>query len=595
MLNSDASQPPSDILIVDDKPTNVRVLSTMLTKVGYKVRGVTTGKMALIAAKSQTPALILLDVKMPDLNGYEVCQQLKNIPETAEIPIIFLSALQDVDDKIKAFEAGGVDYIIKPFQFQEVLARVSIHLTLQKARYQLQELNNRLEQQVQKQTVDLAEIKQQLIHDALHDSLTQLPNRSLFLERVNSALQRVKEEEDYRFAVLVIDLDRFKMINDSGGHILGDRLLVKVSHTLHTLVSPADTVARIGGDEFAVLLDPIDEVNEALKVAEQVKQTLTTSFLIEEQEIFTSPSIGVTISMPSYDSAAEILRDANLAMGEAKDRGGTRYELFNPQMHKQALKLITLERDLRYAIDKQEFDTYYQPIIDLQEMKLIGFEALIRWQHPHKGFISPGEFIPVSEETGLIIPIGKMVLEKVCYQIENWKKKFPKAISLTVAVNLSSKQLKEENFIQEIDEILEQTGLNPKNLKVEITETSLIEHSLITTQLLRKLKERNLEICLDDFGTGYSSLSYLHRFPVDTLKIDRSFINCIGKPEENLEIIQSIITLAHNLGMEVVAEGIETKEQLIYLQKSHCDLGQGYFFNRPLPSKEAEKLLEENW
>ncbi|MDJ0508070.1 MAG: EAL domain-containing protein [Crocosphaera sp.] len=594
MINFDASQPPANILIVDDKPTNLRVLSTMLTKVGYKVRAVTTGRMALMAAKNQPPDLILLDVKMPDLDGYEVCQQLKNIPETAAIPIIFLSALQDVEDKIKAFEAGGVDYIIKPFQFQEVLARVSIHLTLQKARYQLQALNNQLEKQVEEQTADLAEIKQQLLHDALHDSLTKLPNRSLFLERVNSALKRVQEEDDYAFAVLVIDLDRFKMINDSGGHTVGDLLLIGVSRTLETLISLADTVARIGGDEFAILLDPIRDVNEALKVAEQVKQTLTTSFLIEEQEIFTSPSIGVTISMPSYNSAAEILRDANLAMGEAKDKGRARYELFNPQMHRQALKLITLERDLRYAIDKQEFDIYYQPIMDLNNIKLVGFEALIRWQHPHKGFISPGEFIPVAEETGLIISIGKMVLEKVCYQIETWKKKFPNGKLLKVAVNLSSQQLKEENLIEEIDNILKKTGLNPHNLKVEITETSLIENSIITSQLLRQLKERNLEISLDDFGTGYSSLSYLHRFPVDTLKIDRSFVNCIGKTEENLKIIQSIITLAHNLGMEVVAEGIETQEQLVYLQKSHCDFGQGYFFDRPLPSKEAEKLLEDN-
>ena len=594
MINFDASQPPANILIVDDKPTNLRVLSTMLTKVGYKVRAVTTGRMAVMAAQNQPPDLILLDVKMPDLDGYEVCQQLKNIPETAAIPIIFLSALQDVEDKIKAFEAGGVDYIIKPFQFQEVLARVSIHLTLQKARYQLQTLNSQLEKQVQAQTADLAEIKQQLLHDALHDDLTKLPNRSLFLERVNSALKRVQEEDNYTFALLVIDLDRFKMINDSGGHLVGDRLLVAVSRALKTLVSGADTVARLGGDEFAILLDPINDVNEALKVAEQVKQALTTSFLIEEQEIFTSPSIGVTISLPTYNSAADILRDANLAMGEAKDNGRARYELFNPQMHKQALKLITLERDLRYAIDKQEFDVYYQPIIDLNGIKLIGFEALIRWQHPYKGFISPGEFIPVAEDTGLIVPIGRMVLEKVCYQIENWKKKFPQATFLKVSVNLSSQQLKEKNIIQEIDEILEKTGLNPDNLKIEITETSLIEHSVITTELLRQLKERNLEICLDDFGTGYSSLSYLHRFPVDTLKIDRSFVNCIGKPEENLEIIQSIITLAHNLGMEVVAEGIETQEQLIYLQKSHCNFGQGYFFNRPLPPQEAEKLLEKN-
>ncbi len=594
MINFHASEFPANILIVDDKPANLRVLSTMLTKAGYKVRAVTSGKMALMAAKTMPPDIILLDIKMPDLDGYQVCQQLKQIPETGEIPVIFLSALQDVEDKVKAFEAGGVDYIIKPFQFEEVLARVSIHLDLKQVRYQLQKLNEQLEKRVQERTEDLAEIKEKLLFDARHDSLTNLANRALFLERVDLALKRVQEEDNYTFAVFVIDLDRFKMINDSDGHLVGDRLLIEVSRTLETLVSPADTVARLGGDEFAILLDPIDDVNEAFKLAQTIKKALSTSFVIQEREIFTSPSIGLTISLPSYQSAVDILRDADIAMGQAKQKGRGRYEIFNQQMHAQALKLLTLETDLRHGIEKQEFDVYYQPIMNLNPIKLVGFEALIRWQHPYKGFISPGEFIPVAENTGLIIPIGKIVLEKVCHQIQIWKKKFPQARVLKVAVNFSSKQFNQTDIIEEIDEVIEKTGLNSNNLKLEITETSLIEHSLQTIKLLKQLKQRNLEICLDDFGTGYSSLSYLHRFPVDTLKIDRSFINGIGQPEENLEIIQSIIPLAHNLGMDVVAEGIETEEQLNYLQQLNCDFGQGYFFNRPLPAPEAETLLSEN-
>ena len=593
MTNINASQAPANILIVDDKPANLRILSTMLVKAGYKVRAVTSGNMALTAAKTMPPDIILLDIKMPDLDGYEVCQQLKKFPETAEIPVIFLSALQEVEDKVKAFEAGGVDYIIKPFQFEEVLARVSTHLALKQARYQLQTLNEDLEKRVQERTADLEAIQEQLLFDARHDSLTDLANRSLFLERLDLALKRVHEEEDYLFAVFVVDLDRFKMINDSDGHLVGDRLLVEVSRTLETLVSPADTVARLGGDEFAILLDPIDNVNEALRVAQEIKNRLTTSFLIQEREIFTSPSIGLTVSLRSYESAIDILRDADIAMGQAKEKGPGRYEIFNQQMHAQALKLLTLETDLRYGIEKEEFDVYYQPIMHLKPIKLVGFEALIRWEHPYKGFISPVEFIPVAENTNLIIPIGKIVLEKVCYQIQNWKKKFPQATVLKVAVNLSSQQFNHATILEEIDEVLEKTGLTPNNLKIEITETSLIEHSVQTIKLLKQLKERNLEICLDDFGTGYSSLSYLHRFPVDTLKIDRSFVNCIGQPEENLEIIQSIIPLAHNLGMDVIAEGVETEEQLKYLQQLNCDFGQGYFFNRPLPAQEAEKLLSD--
>lgn len=593
MINVHGSQFIANILIVDDKPANLRILSTILTKAGHKVRAVTSGNMALITAKTMPPDIILLDVKMPDIDGYQVCQKLKQFPETAEIPIIFLSALQDVENKVKAFEAGGVDYIIKPFQFEEVLARVSIHISLKHAHNQLQKLNKELEKRVKERTADLKQIQEKLSFHARQDTLTHLVNRSVFLERIDLALKRFHEEEDYLFAVFVIDLDRFKMINDSDGHQVGDLLLVEVSRILESLVSQADTVARVGGDEFAILLDPIRDVNEALKLAQNIKEALTTSLFIQGRQVFISSSIGLTFSESSYNSALEILRDADIAMGKAKQKGRGKYEIFNQEMHTQALNLLTLETDLRYGIEKQEFEVYYQPIMNLNPIKLVGFEALIRWQHPDKGFISPGEFIPVAENTGLIIPIGKIVLEKVCQQIQTWKKKFQQITILKIAVNLSSKQFKNAYILQEIDEVMERTGLTSNNLKLEITETSLIDHSQETIKLLKQLKQRNLEICLDDFGTGYSSLSYLHRFPVDTLKIDRSFINCIGQPEENLEIIQSIIHLAHNLGMNVVAEGIETEEQLIYLQKLNCDFGQGYLFNRPLTAQETENLLRD--
>ncbi|MEA5536517.1 EAL domain-containing protein [Crocosphaera sp. XPORK-15E] len=591
MSNSPVLHPPANILIVDDKQTNLRILSTMLEKQGYKVRAVMSGKMAIMASQTMPPDLILLDIKMPDLDGYEVCQQLKKNPETCHIPVIFLSALQDVNDKIKAFQVGGVDYIIKPFQFEEVLARVSTHLALKEARYQLQKLNEELEQRVKERTLDLEEAQEKLLYDALHDNLTKLPNRSLFLERVERARKRSQEENNYLFAVLLLDLDRFKVINESDGHAVGDSLLIAISRQLENLVSSADTVARLGGDEFAILLDPIDDINEALRITQQVKKALTSEFQLQERTVFTSPSIGLALSLPTYESAEEILRDADIAMARAKEKGRGRYEIFNQQMHIQALKLLDLETDLRKAIEKQEFQVYYQPIMALNPLKLVGFEALIRWPHPHKGFISPVEFIPVAEDTGLIIPIGQMVLDQVCRQIQSWQKQFPQATVLKVAVNLSSQQLKNLEIIQQLDETLKKTGLTPQNLKVEITESLLMENTAIATHLLTELKKRCIDICLDDFGTGYSSLSYLHRFPVDTLKIDRSFVNCIGRPEEKLEIIQSIITLAHNLKMDVVAEGIETHEQLEYLRSLHCDLGQGYFFNRPLPPEEAQKLL----
>ncbi|ACK64902.1 response regulator receiver modulated diguanylate cyclase/phosphodiesterase [Rippkaea orientalis PCC 8801] len=588
MTTPSASLPPANILIVDDKPTNLRILSTMLTKQGYKVRAVVSGKMAITAAQNQPPDLILLDIKMPELDGYRVCELLQAEEKTRHIPVIFLSALQDGGDKMKAFQAGGVDYITKPFQFEEVLARVSTHLALQATRRELRQLNAQLEQQVKERTAALEKAQQKLSYDALHDPLTGLPNRSLFLERVGRSLQRAQEEKDYSFAVLSLDLDRFKVVNESDGHRVGDRLLVAISRTLETLVGSTDTVARLGGDEFAILLEKIADVNEAIRTTQTIKKQFVSPFQLTEREIFTSPSIGLTFSSPKYKHPEEILRDADIAMARAKQKGRGRYEVFDEEMHTQALKLLNLETDLRRAIENQEFLVYYQPIMALEKTKIVGFEALIRWQHPKKGFISPGEFIPIAEETGLIIPIGQIVLKEACQQLKTWQEKLPKAKNLTISVNLSSQQLKEPEILQHIDHSLNVTGLQPESLKLEITESLLMENADVATTLLRQLKERKIQISLDDFGTGYSSLSYLHRFPVDTLKIDRSFVNCIGKPEENLTIIQSIMALAHNLDMDVVAEGIETEKQLTFLKFLECEFGQGYFFSKPLPSHEVE-------
>ncbi|GBF78804.1 putative bifunctional diguanylate cyclase/phosphodiesterase [Aphanothece sacrum] len=316
-------------------------------------------------------------------------------------------------------------------------------------------------------------------------------------------------------------------------------------------------------------------------------------FQLEKREIFTTFSIGLTFISPNYNDGKEMVRDADIAMGRAKKAGRGRYEIFDHEMHTQALKLFDLETDLRKAIQQQEFEVYYQSILCLKSLKLVGFEALIRWQHSKKGLIHPGVFIPVAEETGLIIPMGQIVLNQACHQLKTWQNKFSLSQNLTVSVNLSSQQLRESEIINQIDTILEKTGLESNYLKVEITESLLIENTAIATIILKKLRERNIAICLDDFGTGYSSLSYLHRFPVDTIKIDRSFINRIGEPDAKLEIVQSIITLAHNLGMNIVAEGIETQEQLTYLQSLQCDFGQGYFFSKPLNKEQTETLLTD--
>lgn len=443
------------------------------------------------------------------------------------------------------------------------------------------------------QIVDITERKQmerQLLHDALHDSLTGLPNRTLFTDRLEHELIRAKNQSDYLFAVLFLDLDRFKIVNDSVGHLIGDKLLVEIARRLETCVNPTDTVARLGGDEFTILLENIPNPGIATQIAEKIYQALTLPFNIEGYEIFTTTSIGIALSSQGYEQPEAILRDADLTMYTAKEQGKARYEVFDSSMHYRAIKRLELETDLRKAIEREEFLVYYQPIISLDTGVLAGFEALARWQHPTRDLVSPSEFIPVTEEMGIIVPLGKWLLKEACQQLRSWQLKYPQYSSLKVSVNLSGKQLKEPFLINSIDEVLEETGLNGKFLKLEMTESLFMENIEVVTNTLLSLRKRKIQLSIDDFGTGYSSLSYLHRFPINTIKIDRSFVNEI-KSERDDSIVKTIVTLAHMLNMDVIAEGIETPLQMSQLKRLKCEYGQGYFFARPLNKKEAESLI----
>lgn len=609
----------NNILVIDDITDNLRILSDTLQEKGYKVRCAKNGLTGLKVAQKVIPDLILLDIKMSDLDGYSVCQKLKENPITKDIPIIFLSALDGVIDKVKAFEIGGADYIAKPFQIEEVLVRVKNQLAFQSAKVEITQLNQQLEQKVRDRTVELEnanqklkiinqklkreieerqKIEQQLVQDILHDSLTGLPNRTLLMDRIEHSLQITKRNPDYLFALLFIDLDRFKSINDSQGHLVGDQLLINTANLLTNCIRNTDTLARLGGDEFVILLDNIQHLTDATKLAERINLQLQSSFSLNSQIVYLSASIGIALSSTGYDNSSQILRDADIAMYRAKERGKAAYEVFDQAMYLEIVKAIEIERDLRLALERNELILYYQPIVSLKTTKLIALEALIRWQHPTKGFISPCEFIPIAEETGLIIPIGDWVLEEACQQLRRWQQTFaliPEINSLKISVNVASQQLQATDLIEKLDLILAQTGLDSHCLRLEITERLLVDSGQNTKNNLSEIKRRQIKLSIDDFGTGYSSLSYLSRFPIDNLKIDRSFVNAIISDNESLEIVKAIINLAHSLNIETIAEGVETIEQAKHLQDLGCEYAQGYLFAKPLSVEMSEQYLTQKF
>ena len=433
-------------------------------------------------------------------------------------------------------------------------------------------------------------LEEQLHHQAFHDHLTGLANRALFMDRLGHALTRLSRR-DASVAVLFLDLDNFKVINDSLGHEYGDQLLVAVGERLRGLLRSEDTVARLGGDEFTVLLEDVSSSTQATRVAERITEAFRLPFSLEGQELFVTASVGIALSATGSQRPQEILRDADVAMYQAKTMGKARYAVFEPSMNAGARARLELENDLRRAIEAGEFRVFYQPKVVLGSGRIAGVEALVRWEHPSRGLVSPHEFIPVAEETGLIIPIGTWILGEACRQACRWQEQYPSASPLLMNVNLSARQFRQLDLVEEVARVLRETGLNPSSLELEMTESVMLDDVNTTGETLRQLKDLGVRIALDDFGTGYSSLSYLTRVPVDTLKIDRSFVGRLGHEVEATAIVQTIITLAKELGMEVVAEGVERVEQLAQLREMECDLAQGYYFARPLSRKSMPELL----
>jgi diguanylate cyclase (GGDEF)-like protein len=552
------------LLLVDDDAMNRDALSRRLTGAGYTVLVAESGYQALDIVDAQRVDLVLLDVMMPGMSGVDTLRRLRQQRSVADLPVIMVTAKTGSDDVVEALELGANDYVTKPIDFSVALARIRTQLTARRA-----------------------------------DPLTGLPNRLLFMDRLDQVMQRAQKSGHYTFAVFFLDIDRFKIINDSLGHVAGDELLVGVSRRLEESLRSADTIARydgdctlarLGGDEFTILLDRIRTETDARLVAERLLAAITPPFDLQGREVVVSISIGIVMGAERYQRAEDMIRDADTAMYRAKQLGKARCEVFDTSMRVAAEERLLIESDLRHALDRNEFEVYYQPIVVLSGARLSGFEALLRWHHPSRGLLPPDQFIPPAEETGLIVPIGAWVLQEACRQMRAWDAEFPDCRGLTINVNLSAKQCLHPDLLATVERILDHTGLEPERLKLEITETIVLEDSTVVVDILNGLRALGVQLGLDDFGMGYSALSYLQRLPLQTLKIDRSFVNGIVETG-NLEIIRAIIAMAAGLSMDVTAEGIETADQAAQLTDLSCEFGQGFFFHRPLTSGSAKSVL----
>jgi len=433
--------------------------------------------------------------------------------------------------------------------------------------------------------------EQQLVYDAFHDGLTGLANRALFIDRLSVVLAARRRQPHFRFAVLFLDLDRFKNINDSLGHTTGDKLLQDIARRIEKTLRPGDTIARLGGDEFAILLSHVEDLGVAVHVAERVQEIISTSVVIGSHEVYVTASIGIAISSEETRGPEDILRDADIAMYRAKAAGRARYEVFDSEMHRHAVRLLALETELRRAIEREDFVMHYQPIVALATGRIVGFEGLVRWNHPERGLVAPGHFIGLAEETGLIVPLCWFTLRECCRQASRWQAMFPQEPPLFMSVNVSGKLFMQPDAVERLVAILEDSRLPPGSLRLEVTENVVVDHGDEVMTKLTRLRAIGVQLSIDDFGTGYSSLSYLQRFQYDSLKIDRSFVSTMGLTRDSRNIVKTILNLADDLGIGVVAEGVETEEQAIRLRQMECPLGQGFWFARPLNHDAATELI----
>jgi diguanylate cyclase (GGDEF)-like protein len=578
--HSDPAHPPS-LLVVDDLPENIHELLEAL-KDEYRIRVACTGAQALDAVQgSSPPDLILLDIVMPGMDGYEICRRIKATAAGNRIPVIFVTVIDAAQEKVKGFELGAADYITKPFDIDEVRARIRTHLELARLRHFLEDL-------VAQRTAMLQVSEEKYRVLAHRDPLTGLPNRVLFAELLAHAILHA-EAGQTQFALLFLDLDNFATINESLGYSIGDQVLIEVSRRLQNLLPEIDAMARIGGDEFNIIVDRNDGMPGVDLLAQRMIDALAEPVVANGERIYVGGSIGIALYPADGTNAETLQSNADAALHQAKVQGRGALRFFSPEMTLRAKHRLTLEADLRRALDRNELQLHYQPQIDLSSGEVVGVEALARWLHPERGMISPAEFIPLAEESGLVVRLGDWVLREACRQIKAWSD--AGLAPRQTAVNVSAVQLSRGLLLESVSEALAQSGIAPEQLEIEITESSVMVDREQSFKSVADIKALGVRVSIDDFGTGYSSLAYLQQLAVHKLKVDISFVRDITSNSGNASIVKAVIALGHSLGIEVIAEGVEEEAQARHLRSLDCDAMQGYLVSRPLPAAEMTRFL----
>lgn len=587
------------LLLVDDEDNITASLVRLLRQDGYQVLTANSARSALEILEKHTAGVVLTDQRMPEMSGVELLSQIKTLyPDTVRL---VLSGYADLESVTEAVNRGAIyKYLTKPWDNEMLRANVHEafrHYELTQERAQLAREIQAANEQLSRINLELADLVAQkdshIERIAHYDPVSSLPNRLLFCDRLKQAMAHA-QRDDKLVAVIAMDLDRFKTINDTFGHPIGDRLLHAVAERLANHVREGDTVSRMGGDEFTFMLTDLDDSHHAGDVAQKILRSLAdTPFMLEDKEIFISTSMGISVYPWDGHDTTTLIKNADAALYHAKGEGRNNFQYYAREMNASAMQRLTLESALRRALEREEFLLYYQPQVDLASGRIIGLEALLRWQRPEHGLVSPGEFIPLLEETGLIVPVGEWVLHTACRQGRMWQQAGLPPIR--IAVNLSALQFRQPDLVGMVARILAETGLDPSSheLELELTESLLMRNVEKTAATLHRLHEMGVKLSIDDFGTGYSSLSYLKRFPLNSLKIDQSFVRDLSSNPDDAAIVSAIIALGHGLKLNVIAEGVETAEQLAYLRELKCDEMQGFLFSRPIPASEITQLLQE--